>query len=180
MSSSSDYSDRHERFLRLFLSSERELFRYVSVLVPSIEDAAEIVQEAALQLWKKFDDFDVSQPFTPWACRFGLIVAHQWMARRQRWAAILEPENAERLLSRRAELMPDFDRRFAHLESCIEKLTPEQRSLLQGYYWAGDEIVVLAHKSEQSVEAIYKSLQRIRQKLRTCIEAATRLGASKS
>ncbi len=178
MPTASNDSERHERFLRLFLSAEPELFRYVSVLCPTNEVAREIVQETALQLWKKFDEFDPTQPFTPWACRFGLFVARQWVAKRQKWAAILNPENAERLLARRAELMPQFDRAFAHLESCIEKLPPQQRSLLHGYYWAGAEVAALATQSHQTIEGIYKALQRIRQKLRACIESTLRPEAS--
>ena len=173
MPSSLGNSDHHERFLSLFLASERELYRYVSVLVPTPDDAAEIVQETALQLWKKFDDYDPAQPFTPWACRFGLNMARQWMARRRRWAAILEFETVERLVSRRAELLAEFDQRFARLDGCIERLPPEQRTLLQGYYWARDEVSVLAGKVQQSVDAVYKSLQRIRQKLRACLDAST-------
>jgi RNA polymerase sigma-70 factor (ECF subfamily) len=173
MPSSIRNSDSHERFLSLFLASERELYRYVSVLVPASDDAAEIVQETALQLWKKFDDYDPAQPFTPWACRFGLNVARQWMARRRRWAAILKFETVEQLLSRRAELLAEFDERFSRLERCIERLPPEQRTLLQGYYWARDEVSVLAGKVQQSVDAVYKSLQRIRQRLRACLDSAT-------
>ena len=58
-------SDRQAQFLRLFLASERELFRYVLALVPAMDDASEIVQQTALQLWKRFDDYDPGQPFTP-------------------------------------------------------------------------------------------------------------------
>ena len=164
-------TDRHEQFLRLFLAAEHELYRYVSVLVPSRDAAAEIVQETALQLWKKFDEFDDSQPFTPWACRFGLNVARQWMARRQRWDAFLKADTVEHLLARRAELLPEFDQRFTRLESCLEKLPAQQLTLLQRYYWARDEVSVLAASTNQTVEAVYKSLQRIRQKLRLCLEA---------
>ena len=54
------------RFLRLFLSSERELFRYVAALVPNVGDAQEIVQQTALVLWDKFDEYESARPFTPW------------------------------------------------------------------------------------------------------------------
>jgi RNA polymerase sigma-70 factor, ECF subfamily len=172
MTSPPTEENRQEQFLRLFLASERELYRYVSVLVPSFADAAEIVQETALQLWKKFDEYDPSQPFTPWACRFGLNAARQWLARHERWAAVLKFETAERLLSRRAELLPEFEARFSRLESCLEKLPAEQRTLLEGYYGGRQAISELALQARQSVEAVYKSLQRIRHKLRACVGAA--------
>ncbi len=63
-----DASAAQQRFLSLFLRSEREIFRYVAVLVPNVTDAEDIVQQTALALWEKFDAYDPSQPFTPWAC----------------------------------------------------------------------------------------------------------------
>ena len=61
-----------QRFLSLFLRSEREIFRYVAALVPNITDAEDIVQQTAIALWEKFEAYDPTQPFTPWACRFAL------------------------------------------------------------------------------------------------------------
>jgi len=85
-----DQSAAQQRFLSLFLRSEREIFRYVAALVPNVSDAEDIVQQAAMALWEKFDAYDPNQPFTPWACRFALNKARQWVERRQRWQALLE------------------------------------------------------------------------------------------
>lgn len=51
-----------QQFLSLFLRSEREVFRYVSVLVPNVADAEDIVQQTALALWEKFDTYDPEPP----------------------------------------------------------------------------------------------------------------------
>src|SRR5574339_85077 len=106
-----DASAAQQRFLSLFLRSEREIFRYVAALVPNIADAEDIVQQTALALWEKFDAYDPNQPFTPWACRFALNKAKQWMERRQRWQALLEGGLAEELALRREELRPEFENR---------------------------------------------------------------------
>src|SRR5687767_2642630 len=84
-----------QRFLSLFLRSEREIFRYVAALIPNVADAEDIVQQTALVLWEKFDAYDESLPFTPWACRFALNKTRQWLERRQRWQALLEKGLAE-------------------------------------------------------------------------------------
>src|SRR5205807_7021283 len=76
-----DPSASQQRFLSLFLRSEREVYRYVAALVPNVADAEDIVQETALSLWEKFDAYDPSHPFTPWACRFALNKAKQWIER---------------------------------------------------------------------------------------------------
>jgi RNA polymerase sigma-70 factor (ECF subfamily) len=159
-----------QRFLSLFLRSEREVFRYVAVLVPNIADAEDIVQQTAMALWEKFDDYDPARPFTPWACRFALNKARQWLERRKRWQALLEHGLAEELAQRRQELLPEFEQRLKHLEGCLRRLPEGQRSLVEGYYYERVGIETLAQRSGRSEAATYKMLQRIRQALQVCVE----------
>ena len=159
-----------QRFLSLFLRSEREIFRYVAALVPNVTDAEDIVQQTAIALWEKFDAYDPSQPFTPWACRFALNKARQWIERRQRWQALLERGLAEELAQRRQELLPEFELRLKHLEGCLGKLPAGQRTLVEGYYYERVGIEVLAKRSGRSEAATYKMLQRIRRALQVCVE----------
>jgi len=166
-----DANAAQQRFLSLFLRSEREIFRYVAALVPSVIDAEDIVQQTAISLWERFDAYDPSQPFTPWACRFALNKTRQWIERRQRWKALLDHGLAEELAQRRQELQPDFEQRLKHLEGCLGKLPEEQRSLVEGYYYERTSIELLAQRSGRSEAATYKMLQRIRHALQACVEA---------
>src|SRR5215470_16876701 len=143
-SQAGDSNAAQQRFLSLFLRSEREIFRYVAVLVPNVLDAEEIVQQTAMALWEKFDAYDPRQPFTPWACRFALNKTRQWIERRQRWQALLDGGFAE-----------------------------EQRMLVVGYYYDRTTIETLAQRSGRSEAATYKMLQRIRHALQLCVESRT-------
>ncbi len=169
-----DSSAAQQRFLSLFLRSERELFRYVAALVPNVTDAEDIVQQTAISLWEKFDAYDPSQPFTPWACRFALNKARQWIERRQRWQALLDHGLAEELAQRRQELLPEFELRLKHLEGCLGKLPEGQRTLVEGYYYERASIEMLAKRSGRSEAATYKMLQRVRQVLQVCVESQTK------
>ena len=169
-----DPSAAQQRFLSLFLRSEREVFRYVAALVPNVADAEDIVQQTALSLWEKFDAYDPAQPFTPWACRFALNKTRQWLERRQRWQALLEGGLAEELAQRREELRPELEVRLKHLERCLNKLPEEHRSLVEGYYYRRDGIEKLATSSARTVAATYKTLQRVRLVLQSCIENAAK------
>ena len=62
---SENQSAAQQRFLSLFLRSEREIYRYVAALIPNMADAEDIVQQTAIALWEKFDSYDSTQPFTP-------------------------------------------------------------------------------------------------------------------
>jgi RNA polymerase sigma-70 factor (ECF subfamily) len=172
--SSKDSAADQQRFLSLFLRSEKEIFRYVAALVPNIADAEDIVQQTALALWEKFDAYDPALPFTPWACRFALNKARQWMERRQRWQTLLQEGLAQEVAQRREELRPELECRLRHLESCLAKLPEEQRSLVEGYYFRRVAIEQLADRSGRTVAATYKALQRIRQSLQFCIESSAK------
>jgi RNA polymerase sigma-70 factor (ECF subfamily) len=167
-----DQAAAQQRFLSLFLRSEREIFRYVAALVPNVADAEDIVQQTAVSLWEKFDAYDPSQPFTPWACRFALNKARQWIERRQRWQALLENGLGEELARRREELRPELESQLRHLEGCLSKLPEEQRLIVEGYYYRRESIEKLAASSGRTAAAAYKTLQRIRQALQVCIENA--------
>ncbi len=166
-----DANAAQQRFLSLFLRSEGEIFRYVASMVPNVADAEDIVQQTALALWEKFDSYDPARPFTPWACRFALNKALQWIERRQHWQALLANGLAEELAQRRQELQPEFERRLKHLEGCLGKLPEAQRSLVEGYYYERAGIEVLADRSGRSEAATYKMLQRIRHTLQLCVES---------
>jgi RNA polymerase sigma-70 factor (ECF subfamily) len=159
-----------QRFLSLFLRSEREVFRYVAALVPNVADAEDIVQQTALALWEKFDSYDPALPFTPWACRFALNKARQWIDRHRRWQALLAHGPAEELEQRRTELQPEFEQRLRHLEDCLGRLEPAQRSLVHAYYYERTDVESLAGRTGRTVAATYKMLQRVRQALQACVE----------
>ena len=120
----------------------------------------------------EFDAYDPAQPFTPWACRFALNKARQWIEGRQKWQALLEGGLAEELAHRREELRPDLESRLKHLERCLGKLSTAQRSLVESYYYHRANIEQLSESSGRTVAATYKALQRIRQSLLACVEHA--------
>lgn len=160
----------HERFLRLFLQSERELLRYVMALVPNLSDARDIVQDTAAALWQAIDKYDPARPFAPWACRFALNEARRHLRSAGRRRRLLDEDTAALLESRRVEAAPQLDARREHLRDCLTRLPSEQHELVRGYYFDEETIETLAARLGRGTEAVYKSLQRIRQALHDCIE----------
>jgi RNA polymerase sigma-70 factor (ECF subfamily) len=169
-----DKSMTPDQFMRLFLRSERDIFRYVAVLVPSLTDAQDIVQETAVALWKKIDQYDPQQPFTPWACRFALFEARQHMRRQQRLPDVFDVELVDQLISRRTEIAHTLDERREHLADCIGRLPGEQRKIIERYYYDQMPVESIATNLGRTTDAVYKALQRIRQSLCNCVEQKMR------
>ena len=162
----------HKEFIRLFLEAERELLRYVMVLVPNATDARDVVQEAAVALWEKIDQYDPVRPFVPWACRFALNEARMFLrtqARRNR----LSDEVVELLQSQRVEAAGRLDDRRAYLGECLRQLPDRQSEVVRAHYFDDLSTTGLSKRFGPSIEAIYKLLQRTRQALQECIERKT-------
>ena len=133
--------------------------RYVMVLIPNVADARDVVQEAAVALWDKIELYDPAKPFAPWACRFALNEAKMFLE-------IERMENAEHLNARKD-----------HLRACLRTLPDKNAELVKDYYFNDLSVEELGKRLERSVDAIYKTLQRVRQSLHDCIEKKIQLEA---
>lgn len=79
---------------------------------------------------------------------------------------------AETIAKRRIELMPAMDARLRFLDGCLEKLSADQRRIIEGYYFRQLGVDGVAKESRRTVDAVYKAMQRIRRLLQDCIERA--------
>jgi RNA polymerase sigma-70 factor (ECF subfamily) len=170
MTTKTSESDSHEEFMRRFLECQRELLRYVMYFVPNAHDARDIVQNTAIALWKKHEQYDPAEPFIPWARRFALSEAKLFLRTDQRWKHFLDEETVNVLVGRRPEMSGELDERRIHLRECLRKLPEVQRTIVEDYYFNDVSVERLAESSRRSVEAIYKSLQRIRSVLMECVQ----------
>lgn len=164
--------DKHEQFLRLFTAHEERLRRYILVLAPRRADADEIFQETAVALWKRFDEYDTTQPFVGWACRFAYFQA---LSHRKREAVRhkhvhFSDEAFEALAAE--PIPPDEEREMwrAALAECVNLLSGNQRELVRARYATDTTISDLAIRTGKSVKSLYKSLARIRLHLGNCVQ----------
>src|SRR5437660_3476002 len=56
-------------FLRLFLQNERKVYAYILALLPNRADADDVLQEASLAMWDRFDAAAPPDDFLAWARR---------------------------------------------------------------------------------------------------------------
>lgn len=166
-------NDDHERFTRLLLESEPVMLRSILVIVPNRADAREIVQETAVALWRQFDTYDSARPFLNWAMGFSRIETRRFLARETRRAQL--SIQAMGALELEMQQTAEFDHAIeTHLSSCLSKLSEKSLRLIKGYYHEGRSPETLSERESQTVEAIYKTIQRARRDLKTCIERQIR------
>jgi RNA polymerase sigma-70 factor, ECF subfamily len=162
-------SERVDEFVRLLGQNQRRIFLYVMSMVPNWSDAEEIIQETNLLLWREFDRFEPGTNFAAWACRVALNQTLAWRKRKRRDRLEFSPAFLEAVASETAAEADRLEERSRALAGCIEKLPERHRALLRSRYGERRAVDVIGREFGRSVDAVYRSLSRIRHTLHDCV-----------
>jgi RNA polymerase sigma-70 factor (ECF subfamily) len=158
-------------FLRLFLQNERRLYAYILTLLPNRADADDLLQDASLVMWDKFDERHPPDDFTAWACRVAYFKVLDFYKKTHRSRVRFSQAMVERVADTAVEhaAVLQLDARREALAGCIEKLSPRDRDLLTRRLAEGATTQSTAAQVGRSVEAVYKAMAKIRQALFDCV-----------
>lgn len=162
--------DPQSRFIQLFTTHEKQIYRYILSLMPHSQDAQDVLQETAIALYKKIEDYDPARPFAPWAFRFAYHMTLKHREKSSRWHRFLDEDLMKEIASRQAMLTPELDMRRGYLRECLAEVPQDKRAMLTDYYFEDENVDVIAGTQGKTVEATYKALQRVRKTLMHCIE----------
>jgi RNA polymerase sigma-70 factor (ECF subfamily) len=141
------------------------------MLVPSQADAADVMQEVAIVLWRKFAEYDEGRDFRAWAFGVAKMKVLAWQRDRGRERHVFMRDLTE-ILAQEASV--ESDRLAAQREAllaCLAKLSAEHRRFLDAAYAGDRHVHELATDFGGSVDALYKRLHRLRLALMDCTRA---------
>lgn len=165
-----EISQQNEEFVRLYARDEGRLRRYVAALVPDAADVDDILQEAAIALMRKFDQYDATQPFFNWACRFALYEVLQHRKRTKTRRRYFSEEVVEAIAAEYQQHQQRSEQRKKALTDCLTKLDAQDRRLVELRYFSDETVDSLAERIGEPVARLYRSLARIRYQLATCVQ----------
>jgi RNA polymerase sigma-70 factor, ECF subfamily len=163
-------TDDQDELLKRLLGCRGMLLGYVTAIVRSAELAEDVFQNVALVVLKKGDRSHLGDGFPAWA---------RGIARREALAALRKQAHTPQLLN---EALLDLleDRWQANagaghgtvseaLHSCLQKLTPRARSLIELRFQENLSGKEMAARLAQPVNTVYVALSRIYRNLASCI-----------
>jgi RNA polymerase sigma-70 factor, ECF subfamily len=162
----------NDEFVRRFVRCQQDLYSYILTLAPNTADAQDILQETAVALWAKADEYNQDEPFMPWAARFAWFQVRKfrmYQARRHRHVIVLSDAAVAALAADRAYFDESVAGRGQVLQQCVEKLLADDRLLLRQRYDLKISIREVAQQRGVEPGLLYKRLGRIRQTLLSCI-----------
>ena len=162
---------RQTEFVELFLRNQDKIYRYIASYLPKRSEADDVFQQTSLILWKKRDLYDWNQDFLRWS--FGIArneLRSYFRASSKNGHVRLSDELMSILSEERISHADELELRKQALAYCMDKLTTDHRTLLDGYYESKSTIRDFAESIGSTPAAIYKRLSRIRTSLMTCIK----------
>lgn len=163
-----DNSDTHERFLTLFTANEPAIRAFVRRLVPTQQDAADVMQGVALVLWRKFEQLDQPDQFRRWAFGVARYETLAWLRDGARDRLVLADDVLNTVAQESSQIEDQLSWQRDALEGCLKKLSSEQRSLILAAYQPDARMQDVATQSGRTVAAFYQWLHRMRIRLLEC------------
>jgi RNA polymerase sigma-70 factor (ECF subfamily) len=164
-----------EEVLRLFLKHQVMVSSYLYTLLEDWTLVEEALQETAVFICSRWQDFTPGTNFGAWARAVALMRGREALQRRRQTAhqsldAVVHdlagPITAEEW-DRHGAFSP---RHKEALAQCIRGLPDDQRQVVEMHYLEQQQCERIAVRLAKRVEAVYMMLSRIRRRLKKCVE----------
>mgnify|MGYP000911886156 FL=1 len=158
-----------ENLVLLLTQHQEPLFRYIFSLVPCEADARDILQETSVALFRKFDQYDATRPFLPWAYRFAYLQVQKHRERSARLPLLFSEDVMDLIANERAHIEPRLDVRLRLLDVCLGKLTPQDKELVTRRYALREGAEEMMRRFDMSRRTLFRNLEMLRQRLHECV-----------
>lgn len=160
---------RAEQLVLLLTQHQEPLFRYIFSLVACEADARDILQETSLALYRKFEQYEDSRPFLPWAYRFAYLQIQKHRAKSVQSPLQFGEDLIHLLALEREQMEPELDQRLLFLDGCLAKLTPQDKELVTSRYALRESAEEMMQRFAMSRRTLFRNLELLRQRLRDCV-----------
>ena len=161
----------HEKFVSLYVRHQMAIHSFVLTLVPNMASAEDVVQQASMTMWRKFDQYEPGSNFRSWAFKIAQYTAYNHLKKTRRDKLVFSEELMEILAEDTAGRAEELEARREALTECVGKLPKDDHAAVVGCYLEGSSIKNFAEENGLSPNSVYKRLNRVRSNLMRCIQA---------
>lgn len=163
----------HETFMRLWVQHQPQVYAYIRALVFCRADAEDVLQEVAVVLWRKFDQFEPGSRFDQWAYRVARNQILYYRQKNARDRLLFSQELMEQMAEELVDFHPPRSEYLDALESCLDGLPASDRVLVRQRHEPGATNRSVSKLRGKSESAISRALDRVYLTLLQCIRGKT-------
>ncbi|MEY3172901.1 MAG: polymerase sigma factor SigD [Planctomycetota bacterium] len=159
-----------ERMTRHWLAAERSVRAYIAGAVSSFADREDLLQQVALTVARRFEEFDEQRSFLAWVLWLTRSRITDFYRARGKHSQLLSGELLEQYAERLVQRHAGSSRRSEALQTCLEQLSERSRTLLQLKYHDGLKTEQIAAALKSTPASVRVTLYRVRETLAACIQ----------
>lgn len=162
-------NEQHVSFTELWVNAQADVAAYVRAVVRDPHATTDIVQNTAVVLLRKFESWDSSRDFLPWAVGIAKfeILAHRRDSARRR--VVLGDELLDSITEMWSSASAEIELEESALNECLENLDPKAREIVRLRYFEDLKTPQIADHVESTQGAVRVALMRIRRQLLSCV-----------
>jgi RNA polymerase sigma-70 factor (ECF subfamily) len=170
-----DREARYAEFVGLLARHDLSIRRFIRSLMPGSEGVDDVLQETAMECWKKFSDFspespeDAANEFVRWACVIARYKAMSWQRDRSRDRLVFREGVVEALAQSALEHLDQREEERQAIQHCLSKLEESQRRLVLSVHSPGESIARIASETGEHARRLYSKLNVLRGLLLDCV-----------
>jgi RNA polymerase sigma-70 factor (ECF subfamily) len=158
---------------RLWTLAVPTVSAFVTSLVRDFQDRDDVLQDVAVAVVESFDRYDSARPFLHWALGVARNQVHLHYRRKGRDRLAFDTDAVEALVTAFAEVAPAEGRKLDRLRDCVAALDERSRNLCRLRYEDDLKPASIGDRLGVGANAVAKALQRLRDRLRECVERGT-------
>lgn len=167
---------QYGQFVALIARHDQAIRQFVRSLLPSREGVDDVIQETALECWKKFSDFtpataeDAVDEFVRWACVIARFKALSWQRDRGRDRLVFREGVIEALAAAAMDGLDHQESERRAIESCLQTIPDDQRRLVLSVHSPGESVALIAVETGQKARRLYSRINVLRNLLLDCVQ----------
>ncbi len=162
--------ENSQQAIRYWSLAQPIISGYVTSVVRDFRDRDDVVQAIAVAVFESFSSYDPSRSFVGWAMGITRNQIGTYLRERRRNRLIFDGETVELLAKAFEQIEAEETRPLDYLHECLNGLESRARQLCELRYENDLKPAAIAGLLSMTPNTVAKSLQRIREQLRQCIE----------
>lgn len=154
-----------------WVKAQPALTAFLVASMPQFSDAEDLLQEVAAEVARRFDDYDQSRPFLPWALWVAKIKIANFYRARERSPVKFIGDSIDALGEACDRVQATLSEEKWALETCLSGLTARSRQMLQLRYFEDLTPQEMSDKLGMTAGAVRIALLRIRSALIACVRS---------
>lgn len=159
-------------FIKLLTDHQSVMRGYIRTLLPNASDIRDVLQNTNIVLWEKRSDFKMGTNFKAWALTIARYRSLEHRKKMKKNDILVFDDDLVEILSAppKSNHPPQLELKLIALEDCLSQLPARDHELIKARYFTNTNLEDYAPQDGRSHGALRVALNRLRIKLRDCID----------